>query len=88
MWNLYTHGGGGGRLPRFWSEAFEAAYEDLIGDVPAVRDAALLEIARMSLRSLQVDPIPTKSKVSHCFTLKSPRLKMFLNWFLRTWVSQ
>ncbi|XP_023536960.1 uncharacterized protein LOC111798186 [Cucurbita pepo subsp. pepo] len=62
MWNLYTHGGGGGRLPRFWSEAFEAAYEDLIGDVPAVRDAALLEIARMSLRSLQVDPIPTKSK--------------------------
>ncbi|XP_038885558.1 uncharacterized protein LOC120075891 [Benincasa hispida] len=63
MWNLYTHGGGG-RLPRFWSEAFEAAYEDLIGDVPAVRDAALLEIARMSLQSVHVDvdPIPIKSK--------------------------
>lgn len=63
MWNLYTHGGGA-RLPRFWSEAFEAAYEDLIGDVPAVRDAALLEIARMSLRSVNLDPIPIKSKVS------------------------
>ncbi|XP_023546986.1 uncharacterized protein LOC111805922 isoform X2 [Cucurbita pepo subsp. pepo] len=62
MWNLYSHGGGG-RLPRFWLEAFEAAYEDLIGDVPAVRDAALLEIARMSLQSVHVDPIPIKSKV-------------------------
>ncbi|KAG7020520.1 hypothetical protein SDJN02_17205 [Cucurbita argyrosperma subsp. argyrosperma] len=71
MWNLYTHGGGGGRLPRFWSEAFEAAYEDLIGDVPAVRDAALLEIARMSLRSLQVDPIPTKSKREQIEKLKT-----------------
>ncbi|KAG6598433.1 hypothetical protein SDJN02_07715, partial [Cucurbita argyrosperma subsp. argyrosperma] len=65
MWNLYSHGGGA-RLPRFWLEAFEAAYEDLIGDVPAVRDAALLEIARMSLQSVHVDPIPIpiKSKVS------------------------
>ena len=63
MWNLYTHGGGG-RLPRFWSDAFEAAYEDLIGDVPGARDAALLEIARMSLQSVHVDfdPIPMKSK--------------------------
>ncbi|KAA0065244.1 Aldehyde dehydrogenase [Cucumis melo var. makuwa] len=63
MWNLYTHGGGG-RLPRFWSEAFEAAYEDLIGDDLGLRDAALLEIARMSLQSIHVDvdPIPMKPK--------------------------
>ncbi|KAG5018299.1 hypothetical protein JHK82_014244 [Glycine max] len=48
MWDAYsrTHTKSVG-LPKFWWEAFEAAYEQLMSDVPAVS-----EIAKMSLRSL------------------------------------
>ncbi|GAB2224872.1 hypothetical protein Droror1_Dr00005650 [Drosera rotundifolia] len=49
LWNVYTLAAGSIRLPRFWQQAFEAAYENLISDVEAVRDAAVEEIARMSL---------------------------------------
>lgn len=50
MWDVYTrsHSNSIG-LPQFWLEAFEAAYEHLVSDVPAVRDAAVSEIAKMSL---------------------------------------
>ncbi|XP_020220116.1 uncharacterized protein LOC109803062 [Cajanus cajan] len=50
MWDVYsrTHT----KLPKFWWEAFEAAYEQLVSDVPTVRDAAVSEIAKMSLHSL------------------------------------
>ncbi|CAJ2643086.1 unnamed protein product [Trifolium pratense] len=50
MWDVYTrsHSNYIG-LPQFWLEAFEAAYEHLVSDVPAVRDAAVSEIAKMSL---------------------------------------
>ncbi|XP_034710507.1 uncharacterized protein LOC117933230 [Vitis riparia] len=36
MWDVYTNSRRG-RLPRFWQEAFEAAYEDLANDDPDVR---------------------------------------------------
>nr|DAD40686.1 TPA_asm: hypothetical protein HUJ06_015009 [Nelumbo nucifera] len=60
MWDVYTHSRRI-RLPRFWQEAFEAAYEDLTSDVPGVRDAAISEIAKMSVRSLDLEPPPVQS---------------------------
>ncbi|CAK9146352.1 unnamed protein product [Ilex paraguariensis] len=62
-WNVYTHSTTI-RLPRFWQEAFEAAYEDLTSDVPSVRNAAFSEIAKMSLRrSISLEPPPVQSTV-------------------------
>ncbi|CAK7349284.1 unnamed protein product [Dovyalis caffra] len=49
MWEVYTHSTSGTRLPRFWEQAFQAAYEALESDVPAVRDAAVSEIAKLSI---------------------------------------
>lgn len=71
MWDVYTNSRRI-RLPRFWQEAFEAAYEELISDVPEVRDAAITEIAKMSVRSIDFDPHPIQSTVgfssySSCF---------------------
>lgn len=60
MWDLYTHTTTS-RLPRFWEEAFEAAYMELASDVPSVRNAAVLEIAKMSLRSIHLHPLPLHS---------------------------
>ncbi|KAK9164113.1 hypothetical protein Syun_005015 [Stephania yunnanensis] len=60
MWDVYTHNRRI-RLPRFWQEAFEAAYEDMTSDVPGVRDAAISEIARMSMRSVDIEPPPVQS---------------------------
>ncbi|GAB2267345.1 hypothetical protein Dimus_002331 [Dionaea muscipula] len=55
LWTVYTLAAGSKiRLPRFWQEAFQAAYDCLISDVPAVRDGAISEIARMSLRSVDL----------------------------------
>ncbi|XP_027356534.1 uncharacterized protein LOC113865924 [Abrus precatorius] len=51
MWDVYSHSNSV-RLPKFWSEAFEAAYEELMSDIGGVRDAAVSEIAKMSLCSL------------------------------------
>ncbi|XP_050157784.1 uncharacterized protein LOC126631698 [Malus sylvestris] len=63
MWDLYTQTTSisTSRLPRFWQEAFEAAYEHLTSDVAAVRDAAVSEIAKMSIRSIVLDPFPLQS---------------------------
>ncbi|KAJ3698010.1 hypothetical protein LUZ61_001715 [Rhynchospora tenuis] len=57
MWDAYMHSERG-PLPSFWQEAFQAAYEDLSGDDEQVRQAAISEIARMSLRMLNLDPPP------------------------------
>ncbi|KAI3688898.1 hypothetical protein L2E82_46822 [Cichorium intybus] len=57
FWNIYTHSKTA-RLPRFWQEAFEAAYEHLTSDVAGSRDAAISEIAKMSLVSVDVGPLP------------------------------
>ncbi|KAM5564854.1 hypothetical protein ABKV19_019089 [Rosa sericea] len=69
LWDLYTQRQTGSsrrsttRLPRFWQEAFEAAYDPLSSDVPALRNAAVSEIAKMSIRSINVvDPSPPQSK--------------------------
>ncbi|KAE7999906.1 hypothetical protein FH972_004290 [Carpinus fangiana] len=60
MWDVYTNSRRI-RLPRFWEEAFEAAYEDLTSDGPGVREAAVTEIAKMSVRSIDLDPRPVQS---------------------------
>ncbi|KAJ9567200.1 hypothetical protein OSB04_003166 [Centaurea solstitialis] len=57
FWNVYTHSKTT-RLPRFWQEAFEAAYEHLTSDDAGSRDAAVSEIAKMSLVSVDVEPLP------------------------------
>ncbi|OMO56889.1 hypothetical protein CCACVL1_26200 [Corchorus capsularis] len=62
MWDVYTNSRRI-RLPRFWQEAFEAAYEELTSDVPGVREAAITEIAKMSIRSVDLDPPPIQSTV-------------------------
>ncbi|KAG8494217.1 hypothetical protein CXB51_011458 [Gossypium anomalum] len=61
MWDVYTHSASV-RLPRFWLEAFEAAYEYLSSDVPGVRDTAMSEIAKLSMRSLNLDSPSLRSK--------------------------
>lgn len=66
MWDVYTNSRRI-RLPRFWQEAFEAAYEELTSDVPEIRDAAICEIAKMSVRSIVLDPPPFQSTVSISF---------------------
>lgn len=71
MWDVYTNSRRI-RLTRFWQEAFEAAYEDLTSDVPGVREAAISEIAKMSVRSIDLDPPPVQSTVrnpSFCYFL-------------------
>ncbi|CAN8277639.1 unnamed protein product [Cochlearia groenlandica] len=60
MWDVYNNGRRI-RLPRFWQEAFEAAYEELTSDSPDVVDSAVSEIARMSIRSVVIDPPPLHS---------------------------
>ncbi|XP_054819606.1 uncharacterized protein LOC129318712 [Prosopis cineraria] len=61
MWDVYTQTSAA-RLPRFWSEAFQAAYEHLVSDVPGVRDTAVSEIAQMSLRSFDLNILPLQSE--------------------------
>ncbi|KAL7602364.1 uncharacterized protein LOC111894843 [Lactuca sativa] len=60
FWNIYTHSRTT-RLPSFWQEAFEAAYEHLTSDVAGSRNAAISEIAKMSLVSVDVEPLPLNS---------------------------
>ena len=55
MWDVYGRSGGV-RVPHFWREAFEAAYEFLVSDSAAVRNGAISDIAKLSLtRSLKPD---------------------------------
>ena len=64
MWDVYTNSRRI-KLPQFWQQAFVAAYEELTSDVPGVRDAAIGEIAKMSVaRSISLDPAtPSRSMV-------------------------
>ncbi|KFK44072.1 hypothetical protein AALP_AA1G212500 [Arabis alpina] len=53
MWDVYGRSGGI-KVPRFWREAFEAAYEFLTSDSAVVRNVAVSDIAKLSLvRSLK-----------------------------------
>ncbi|XP_038991470.1 uncharacterized protein LOC120114737 isoform X2 [Hibiscus syriacus] len=61
MWDVYTHSTRV-RLPRFWLEAFEAAYESLSSDAAGVRDTAISEIAKLSLRSINLGSPSAQSK--------------------------
>ncbi|KAH7859726.1 hypothetical protein Vadar_004727 [Vaccinium darrowii] len=69
MWDVYTNNRRI-RLPRFWQEAFEAAYEDLTSDVPVVANAAISEIAKMSLRTIDLEPPPLRSSSMKELSLK------------------
>ena len=62
MWDVYTNSRRV-KLPRFWQEAFVAAYEDLTSDVVEVREAAIVEIAKMSFHSIDLEPPPVGSTV-------------------------
>lgn len=60
MWDVYGRSGGI-KVPRFWREAFEAAYEFLISDSAAVRNGAVSDIAKLSLvRSLKPESTPAQ----------------------------
>nr|ABK24848.1 unknown [Picea sitchensis] len=61
MWDIYIHNPRL-KLSSFWQEAFQAAYEELESEAPGVRDHAFSEIAKMSLRLVEKDPIPPKMK--------------------------
>lgn len=60
MWNMYTHSKNF-RLPSFWQLAFKAAYEDLASEVLATRDAAISEIAKMSLHDSHLYDLGSES---------------------------
>ncbi|KAI3957532.1 hypothetical protein MKX01_001891 [Papaver californicum] len=66
MWDAYTHAS---RivLPKFWRRAFEAGYQDLTNDDLGVRNSAISEIAKMSIRSFIIldppDPIQPEMNV-------------------------
>lgn len=62
MWDVYTNGRRI-KLPRFWQEAFVAAYEDLSSDAPEVREAAISEIAKMSINSIDIDLPPLSMNI-------------------------
>ncbi|KAE8655101.1 splicing factor 3B subunit 4 [Hibiscus syriacus] len=60
MWDVYTSSHRI-NLPMFWQQAFESAYEDLISNVRGVREDAITEIAKMSIRSVDLDAPPIRS---------------------------
>ncbi|KAL3525402.1 hypothetical protein ACH5RR_013774 [Cinchona calisaya] len=66
MWDVYGSKNRRIRLAKFWEDAFESAYEDMTGDVIGVREAAVSEIAKMSLRSIRFKPPPT----THSFSIR------------------
>ncbi|KAL0351883.1 UNVERIFIED_CONTAM: hypothetical protein Scaly_1577000 [Sesamum calycinum] len=86
MWNVYKHSSIA-RLPRFWRDAFGAAYQELTSDVASVRNAALLEIAKMSFRSTDVyDPPPVESAARlKLNTMKSNDFSLEWNGELDFW---
>ncbi|GER37583.1 hypothetical protein STAS_14006 [Striga asiatica] len=66
MWNVYQHSSIA-RLPSFWRDAFGAAYQELTSEVSSIRDAAILEIAKMSFWSHNIydsPPIEPTSRLS------------------------
>ncbi|XAR57588.1 hypothetical protein NMG60_11025781 [Bertholletia excelsa] len=63
MWDVYTNSHAIG-LPRFWQEAFEAAYEDLTSEKPSIHEAAISEIATTSLRSIDFELPSLQSSIS------------------------
>lgn len=62
MWDLYTSSHQI-RLAQFWREAFEAAFEDMTNESPGIREAAISEIAKMSLHYITVHSPPVQTTV-------------------------
>ncbi|CAN4080045.1 unnamed protein product [Withania somnifera] len=60
MWDVYRNSRGI-KLPKFWQEAFEAAYEELTNDIPGVPEDAISEIAKMSVRHIAIESLPLRS---------------------------
>lgn len=60
MWDVYTNSPRI-RLLKFWQEAFEAAYEELNSDIAEVREAAISEISKMSIRFVRTELPPLRS---------------------------
>ena len=65
MWDIYIHNPHL-KLSSFWQEAFQAAYEELESEALGARDHAISEIAKMSLRLVEMDPVPPKMV---CFSI-------------------
>ena len=65
MWDIYIHNPCL-KLSNFWKEAFQDAYEELESEAPGARDHAISEIAKMSLRLVEMDPVPPKMV---CFSI-------------------
>ncbi|CAN4122824.1 unnamed protein product [Withania somnifera] len=61
MWDVYTQTSRI-RLPKFWQDAFQAAYLDLTSDSPDTRDTAVSEIAKMYLRSTSTGESPSNKQ--------------------------
>ncbi|XP_024975045.1 uncharacterized protein LOC112513126 [Cynara cardunculus var. scolymus] len=74
MWDVYTNGRRI-KLPRFWQEAFVAAYEDLSSDAPEVREAAISEIAKMSINSIDLDLPPQLTNIRELSSKQSQQNK-------------
>ncbi|CAA6653572.1 unnamed protein product [Spirodela intermedia] len=83
MWDVYAHSRQM-QLPRFWLEVFEAAYEDMVNEDQGVRDAAVSEIAKMSMSMVDVvlSPPPRHSKVNYDSYPVSPPSLCVLPWIL------
>lgn len=50
------------KLNSFWQVAFEAAFEEMDSESPAVKQAAVTEIAKLSTQFFDVDPRTKKPK--------------------------
>ncbi|KAL9245976.1 hypothetical protein vseg_019566 [Gypsophila vaccaria] len=74
MWDVYTNNRRI-RLPKFWQQAFEAAYEDMSSDVAQVRENAVSEIAKMSIRSIDLDPPPAQLTGARELSLKHAEIR-------------
>lgn len=64
MWDVYTSSNRRIRLAKFWEDAFKSAYEYMNSDSLGVREAAVSEIAKMSLRSIRLEPPPAAHSLS------------------------
>ncbi|KMZ57408.1 hypothetical protein ZOSMA_86G00430 [Zostera marina] len=59
MWNVYTHSRHI-QLPVFWQKAFAASYDQMVSEDLEMSDAAVLEIAKMSMRVVELKPPTTE----------------------------
>lgn len=80
MWDVYINS------PRislagFWQDAFVASYEDLTSEVQEVREAAVSEIAKMSVQYINLDPPPLLSSLSSSLVSSSPEFSFIVFMF-------